>query len=79
MKICTGFVSAVTLLVSAISVPLGSADVVEVRNGRRVEGAFEGADDTTGMVIASDGLAALWSCASDRLAAAERLCADRKR
>lgn len=37
----------------------------------RSKGAGEAT--TTGMVIADEGLAALWSCASDRLAAAERL------
>ena len=35
----------------------------------RAKGAGEGA--TTGMVIATDGIAALWSCASDKLAEAE--------
>ena len=43
----------------------------------RSKGAGEAT--TTGMVIANDGLAALWSCASDRLAAAERLRVERKR
>jgi hypothetical protein len=37
----------------------------------RAKGAGEGA--TTGMVIATDGIAALWSCASDKLAEAEKL------
>jgi hypothetical protein len=37
----------------------------------RAKGAGEGA--TTGMVIANDGIAALWSCASDKLAEAEKL------
>jgi|KBSSwiStaDraftv2_1062776.scaffolds.fasta_scaffold130802_1 hypothetical protein len=37
----------------------------------RAKGAGEGA--TTGMVIASDGIAALWSCAADKLAEAEKL------
>lgn len=37
----------------------------------RAKGAGEGA--TTGMVIATDGIAALWSCASDKLAEVEKL------
>ena len=37
----------------------------------RSKGAGEAT--TTGMVIADEGLTALWSCASDKLAAAERL------
>jgi len=37
----------------------------------RAKGAGEGA--TTGMVIATDGITALWSCASDKLAEAEKL------
>jgi hypothetical protein len=37
----------------------------------RAKGAGEGA--TTGMVIATDGIAALWSCASNKLAEAEKL------
>lgn len=37
----------------------------------RAKGAGEGA--TAGMVIATDGIAALWSCASDKLAEAEKL------
>ena len=41
----------------------------------RAKGAGEGA--TTGMVIATDGLAALWSCASAKLAEAEKLRATR--
>lgn len=41
----------------------------------RSKGAGEGA--TTGMVIATDGLAALWSCASVKLAEAEKLRATR--
>ena len=43
----------------------------------RSKGAGEAA--TAGMVIANDGIAALWSCAADRLAEAERLQADKKR
>jgi hypothetical protein len=43
----------------------------------RSKGAGEAT--TTGMVIADEGLAALWSCASDRLAAAERLRTEKKR
>jgi hypothetical protein len=43
----------------------------------RSKGAGEAA--TTGTVMANEGLSALWSCASDRLAAAERLRADRRR
>ena len=40
-----GFGSAALLLVSSISVPPVSADVVELRNGQRVEGTSKGADD----------------------------------
>jgi hypothetical protein len=43
----------------------------------RSKGAGEAT--TTGMVIADEGLAALWSCASDRLAAVERLRTEKKR
>ena len=43
----------------------------------RSKGAGEAT--TTGTVIASEGLPALWSCASDRLAAAERLREGKKR
>jgi hypothetical protein len=41
-----GLVSAALLLVSSISVPPVSADVVELRNGQRAEGAFKDADDS---------------------------------
>ena len=37
----------------------------------RAKGAGEGA--TTGMVMAADGIAALWACASEKLAEAEKL------
>ena len=37
----------------------------------RPKGAGEGA--TTGMVIATDGIAALWSCASDKFAETEKV------
>ena len=46
MRSLIGFVSAALLLVSSISVPPVSADVVELRNGQRVEGTFKGADDS---------------------------------
>jgi len=43
----------------------------------RAKGAGEAA--TTGMVIANEGLAALWMCGADKLAAAERLREGKKR
>ena len=46
MRWFVGLVSAALLLVSSISVPPVWADVVELRNGQRVEGTFQGADDS---------------------------------
>ena len=43
----------------------------------RSKGAGEAA--TTGMVIANEGLGALWACGADKLAAAERLREGKKR
>ena len=48
MKWFVGLVSAALLLVSSISVPPVWADVVQLRNGQRVEGTFKGADDSAG-------------------------------
>jgi hypothetical protein len=45
MRSFVGLVSAALLPVSSISVPPVWADVVELRNGQRVEGTFQGADD----------------------------------
>jgi hypothetical protein len=47
MRGLTGLLSAALLLVSSMSVPPAWADVVELRNGQRVEGIFKGADDST--------------------------------
>lgn len=46
MRWLIDLVSAALLLVSSISVPPVSADVVELRSGQRVEGTFKRVDDS---------------------------------
>ena len=46
MRWFVGLVSAALRVVSSISVPPVWADAVELQNGQRVEGTFQGADDS---------------------------------
>jgi hypothetical protein len=46
MRWFVGLVSAALRVVSSISVPPVWADAVELQNGQRVEGTFQGTDDS---------------------------------